>query len=346
MIDSPVNNESPIVPPSLTFQEKVLGGGMLYGTKTVTDYKLDGNGVRLNPHSLNQHEFNALTQEFRHDPFTRLAYVRENLRDIMGDEKIPLEQRKDRARRYVDAYSTLTVKLDRKAFPPDETTVHNGIPEYIPDGLSDMGSDSAIDPTSRFREKIRIDKAKVFKKAKPLFNEIFSMQFSKNVTREQWKKYVTLKVAHFVYTSMPYNKLGRMHNAFGARSVRLDEIEEQQISECRHHALMSQVLLQAFGITSRLMKSDLEIDGRRLGAHANNIVRIEGQWYLLDSTNPERKPDGTSELYLKPIPEKTIDLNTNQYVWELKGANGENRTYTSRSNMFYRIMDNVRNPTK
>ena len=48
------------------------------------------------------------------------------------------------------------------AFPPNPGQVKKGVPDYIPDGLSDMGSDDEVNPAARSREKIRIDKQKIF----------------------------------------------------------------------------------------------------------------------------------------------------------------------------------------
>lgn len=330
----------------LTLQERVLGHGMLYGkTNAATDFIVGPDGQRINSNTIKGDKFDALAQMFRTDPFTRLQYARENLRGIMQDEKLSPEVREDRVKQYVDAYFDLQVKLDRIAFPADNR-LHEGIPEYIPDGLSDMGSDPNIDPDSRSREKIRVDKSKIFKKAKPLFYEIFSMKFNPQVSLESWKKYVAKRIADYVYISMPYNFQQKTHNAANMRSIGLDEIAEQKLAVCRHHALVTQVLNQTFGITSRLMKSDLIFGEESAGPHANNLVRIQGKWYLLDTTNPEKKPYNTTVIFFKPIPERDIDLNQQNYQWKFDEANGTKRTYRSRSNMYYRIKDNRTDPIR
>lgn len=327
----------------LTVQERILGNGMLYRTNATTAYTISRDGSRVNPNAINANEFSALVQTFRANPAFHLAHARENLRAIMHDKKLKPEERVDRVKRYVDAYLELQVKLDRAAFPPDER-VHAGVPSYIPDGLSDMGSDQTVDPRQRSREKIRVDKAKIFEKAKPLFYEIFSAQFDNKVSSEQWKEYVAKRIGHYVYTSMPYNYQQRAHPRQGDRSIRLDEVEEERLAVCRHHALVTQVLNQSFGITSLLMKSDVTFGAMPAGPHANNLVRIEGKWHLMDSTAPEIKRDGKGEIFLKRISEKDIDLNARPYRWRFQEEGGRAREYTSRSNMYFRVRDNIKDP--
>lgn len=337
----PQKNTSP-----LTLQQKALGAGMLYGKRATTEFTLAGQ-QRIYTSTLAPHEYQALVQEFQHDPFTKLAYGRQNLLAIMHDPRLPLEIRQDRVRRYTDAYLDLVTDLDHRAFPPDDR-VRQGIPAYVPDGLSDMGGESEINSLFRSREKIRINKAQIFEQAKPLFNRIFSAEISKDVTSEQWKKWATEMVAHYVYTSMPYNYDDvALDRAFNFKSVPITDVADKRLAVCRHHALMTQVLLQTMGITSRLMKSELLANGRNLGPHANNAVRIEGQWYIIDSTNPDKSPDGKrSKMFMRALPERNLDLNGNQYGWDFTLGNGETQGYRTRSNMYYRIRDNAKDPAR
>lgn len=318
---------------------------MLQGKTTVTNYTVAPDGSRIAQHTLKEHDLRSLAQEYRKDPFTRLAHARNNLLAIMEDTRQPLADRKERAKRYTDAFLNLQIRLDHMAFPATDK-IQKGVPEYIPDGISDMGSEEAIDPKLRHREKIRIDKARIFERAKPLFYEIFAQEVPKDVSSAQWKKYVTMKVAEYVYNTMPYNydaaKSGSpiMNN----RSVNVVDVIDKNLSACRHHALVTQTLLQGFGVTSRLLKSDVNFSGQ-MEPHANNLVRIEGKWHLLDSTAPEKGPDGTlTGIFLKPIPEKHIDLNKQTYTWKIPEANGRTRVYQSRANMFYRVRDNAQSP--
>ncbi len=308
---------------------------MLYGNRNaVTDYTLASDGTRLHKNDFNQNELDALIREFQHDPSIGLAYGRENLRSIMNDIRLPLEKRASRAKRYTNAYLNLITKLDHEAFPTD-LTVHQGIPDYIPDGLVDMGADSVLNPQFRDRDLIKINKKEIFDMAKPLYHEVFMSQTLSELPRFEWKKIVTEKVAQYVYQQMPYNYDEVKHPDQLNRSIGLHEIVDHKLAVCRHHALMTQTLLQGFGITSRLIKSNVNYGNGRGGAHANNLVRIEGYWNLLDSTSPERLPNGQELIFIRPIPQHRIDLNALTYEWSFPMASGNTRTYQSRTNMHW-----------
>jgi hypothetical protein len=256
----------------------------------------------------------------------------------MRDKNLSKERREARVKRYTDAYLDLVVRLDKKAFPAREE-INRGVPEYIPDGLSDMGSDPEADPTNRRgREKIRIDKQKIFEQSRDLFHKIFSTDIGR-MDNEAAKQWIVQYISYFVANKMPYDK---KQNPFPSaeRSIRLNESFEQRLAVCRHHALYAQVLLQTFGITSRLLKCDVDFGEGSRGAHAANLVRINSRWHLLDITNPDKGKSGEGETFLRPIPENNVDPNSKDYEWKFRRNDGKEWRYRSRNNMFYRIMDN------
>lgn len=328
-------------PSPLSLQQEALVFGMLHGEDALVDYTVTSLGrihnFRLEPDGLDQ-----LVTVFKTNPKLYLAYARQNLFAINSDPKLPEGKRQDRIQRYVDAYLDLIPNLDRMAFPPAPDQIQRSVPDYIPDGLTDMGADPRLKPQVRSREKIRVDKRKAFQQAKQLFYEIFSQDLGRG-NSDQAKMYITQRVAHFVHTNMPYDyKDEAFRNP--THSVPMTGYFERRLAQCRHHALYTQVLLQAFGLTSKLMKSDAAFrDGEEVKPHGNNLVRINNRWYLLDTTNPESSNEGGSKIFIKPIPERDIDLNTNAYTWRLQDG-GNTRTYVSRNNMYWKIEDNLRNP--
>ena len=323
-------------------QEQALALGMLYGTTPVVEYDVFGNKRFHRNSHLSDNEFDGLVAEFHIDPFSKLENGRNNLLAILGDEKEAPRERERRASRYTDTYLDLNIKLDRAAFPPDDRVIQ-AVPGYIPDGLSDMGGDGNTDNESRSRERIRINKKELFKQAQPLFKKVLTIQETEGKDTDEWESDVVSEVMDFVYTSMPYN-FGVSENAESVMygTVMLSDIADQKLAVCRHHALVTQVLLQSLGITSRLMKSYASFDGMPPGAHANNAVEIDGKWYLLDTTNPESGTDGKPKPYIKAIPENDLEFNNNKYTWKFDDGNGRTREYQSRSNMYYRIRDNAK----
>lgn len=324
----------------LTLQQRVLGFGALNKKEdAVVDYATNQRGERVHLNTIPPEQYTNLVQIFKKDPKEFAAYCRLNLLKIKTDPKISPEIGRERHERYVDQYLELLLKLDHDAFPPSEQ-VFNGVPDYIPDGLSDMGGDDEVDQSKRGREKIRVDKRKIFAQSKDLLHELFSIDPTK-ANNEQIKQYIIDRVAHYVYTQMPYDYSGRgadIANPLRNQSVRLDEVRDKRLAVCRHHALYTQVLLQALGITTKLMKSELTWGGNNLGPHVNNLVRVNGQWHLLDTTNPE-VVNGQGRIFHKPIPEKNPDLNSQSYTWDFKSGDTPVR-YRTRNNMYYRIRDN------
>lgn len=333
---------------SLPLQQEALAYGMLHDKNdNITDYKLE-NGIKILSHTdLGDKGFNLLVDKFRNNPKDCLAVARENLFLIMTDQNLPREKRLNRLSRYLDAYFDLQSTLDHQAFPPSEKVLR-GIPTYLPDGLSDMGSDSTIESGSRKREKLRVDKDKVLAQSKDLFMSIFSNDFSQFSNLSEKEKSSAIKTAivdqigRYVHHHLPYDHYDQANYQRG-NSIPISEFRNMKLAVCRQQALYAQILLQSFGLTSRLIKTNVSFDGRDSGPHANNLVRINYRWYVLDVTAPERLNPNHSRVFLKPVPESNIDLNESKYTWSFDNGYS-NRKYVTRNNMFYKIMDNAKNP--
>lgn len=323
---------------SLTIQQEALLRGMMQKNgKAVTEYAIDKHGNRAYSEAPSAEQIRNFLEQFKGDPKEFLAYARENLFSIMKDAKLPVEKKKERVRRYIDAYFDLMIRIDRKTFPPSGQ-VCQGVPKYVTDGLSDMGSDPKTDPQGRGREKIRVDKKKIFEQSKEMFYQIFSQDMT-GVDSDRLKDYIVKYVSYFVFAKMPYDRVNADPFRGADRSIRLHESADKQLAVCRHHALYAQVLLQAFGLTSRLLKCDVDF-GKGYSAHVANLVRINHKWYLLDVTNADVGKNGQGETFMRELPERDIDVKRQAHEWELRRNNGEIWKYRSRDNMFYRIMDN------
>jgi len=109
---------------------------------------------------------------------------------------------------------------------------------------------------------------------------------------------------------------------------------------CRHQALYVQVLLQSLGLTSQLLKCNL--DGY---SHVANLLRIDNKWHVLDVTNPEKGEDGKLKVFIRQIPEIENPYKDDlEHKWQFPAKKKDgtigSRVYQLRRNMFYRIMDN------
>ncbi len=333
-------------PDSLSLQQRVLASAMLRDAERLAvEYDESKPGVRaVSGSHLPDGAMAALAEKYRKDPKHCLAHVRQNLHAIAGDARLSPTDRRERLERYLDAAFSLMITLDHVAFPPDpEGVVRSGVPTYVPDGLSDMGRDPKLDRFRGDRERIRVDKPAIFRQCRAILLSILEKQCSKREAVE--------RVARFVYERVRYDT-NDDHN-LGARAngatVLLADIIAAAEGVCRHQALVAQTLLQALGITCRLMKC--RMDGV---PHSCNLVRIDGSWYIFDSTNPFRNADRSfMQACLLPIPQRDVDTQAQNYRWEYPGPDERTgmkrptlRTYESTNEMFSRIVPPGRAPGK
>jgi hypothetical protein len=305
--------------------QRVLAYGGLYESITATTSytTLDGQ-IKPGKHIKTDREVAEIIEKFKVDPTRVLALIRENMFMIMEDKKLGETQKRARLEEYVEDYFRLMIFLDKSAFPSTGNHVYHGVPEYIPEGLSDMGGDPSIPASSRFgREKIKIRKEAIFDQSRRLFLDVYK-------SRSMDKKGIILKIADWVFSNFPYDHYN-LGSSFGRDSIPLDRFKgypRQRLAVCRHHALYTQVLNQAFGITSRLLKCEMD-----KVPHAANLVRLDGIWHLLDVTNSDLS-QGERGLCLGPITEREVDLNGSVYIWTTRSPK---RTYVTNKNMFFRL---------
>lgn len=330
---------------TLSLNQRVLCfAGLREEDEAVLGYAIGKRGDRVHTKVTTDKDTRAVAEKFKRDPKEFLAYCHQNLMRLKLDPNIDQSERGRRFNRYLDNYLDLVIRLDRAAFPPSDQ-LYKGIPEYIPDGLSDWGSDDEPDPSRRSREKLRVNKREIFNQARPLFEHLFSLD-RRVYSDEKIKQIMVDEVARYVYNLVNYDWDDKAHRN-PLHSVPLSDVADKRLGVCRHQALYTQVLLQALGISSKLLKSELIVDGKNIGPHVNNLVRINGKWHVLDVTNPEEFRDPTTgqrsaRVFLKPISDSSIDLNNlyKSYQWEFREATGKKKGYKARKNMYYKIRDN------
>lgn len=285
-----------------------------------------------------------IVKTYQNDPKDLLSLLRWTLIYIGRDtaKPNPLE-RKARLERYLKAALSLHVKLDFLAFRPDDK-LQQGVPEYLPDGLSDMGGEAQINPALRDREKIRVNKKLTFSRAVDTLKNILwnIAQTDQPPNSNQVKEYIVQYIAAKTHESMPYdyNYRAPIIGAMLGRSINLDDVEQHDIAVCRHHALETQVLLQAMGITSQLFKCMVRFGDKPPGGHAANLVRMNSKWYVLDTTNPE-VVGVIPKVYLRELPGVTENpykqLSNPTWIFD---TGDKRRQYTLRKSMHFRIRNN------
>lgn len=267
----------------LTVQENALATAMAGHIGDVTlQYTLAANEDRIHQVSeMSSDRYHRLVDEFRQDPKEALAWARESLLSIQDDARLTAGERERRLGRYLDAYLSLTLKLDHAAFPPTVAgEVRQGVPGYIPDGFADLGRERTLDAALRDREMISVDKRTMFERYRPVLKAIFTRDYSEFSSNAK-KQDMFRTLAQAVYFQIPHTGVDK---PLGGGKVNLGTLPE---GVCRHQALTFQVLAQAVGLTSRMLKNELTFNGKYLGNHASNMIRINHRWFAFDVTNPD-----------------------------------------------------------
>lgn len=322
--------------PMLNVNERALAFAILNERdNSITQYAVDpADGNRV-VQSLSDSDWPALVNKFRSDPKDAIATARLNIFSIQQDTKLPEPDRTARIERYVRAFLDLQTKLDIAAFPNFDTP-QRGVPVYIPHGLIDMGSDPSQDPKLRSREMLRVDKPRVFAQTTMNFVRYFSTP-NEDSSGDAAKLTAIKGVAALVYNAMPYDASSAAAYAAAKEVVGVHEAFTERLALCRHHALYTQVMLQALGITSRVFKCDVDTGKGTFEPHAANLVRINGKWHILDATNPDSK-QGVGEIFMIPMNETSVDPGAlNGRVWSSQRNDGRTWKYRSRDDMYYTI---------
>lgn len=313
----------------LSLQQKALWYWALYkDDSAVVTYKKDITGQKYLSKTLKTaEEETKLLNNFHKDPKEVLAYCRTNLQKIAKDTNLSDTERKDRIERYIREYLDFIIKLDAEAFVHDQKKIYNWIPDYLPDGFVDMWSDEILDTNKRTgREKLIIDKKKIFQEEKDLLYKILS---SPNITKKE-----IINNIFYIVGNKKYN-YEVANNILWWKSIGMHDIIKKNLFVCRHKALLFQILAQTCGLTSRLLKCNVVYPNNGW-SHVANLIRINNKRYLLDTTAWILNVDGQKKYYIVPIPENDIDLNKNIYEWEIKDDKGIHK-YTSRNNAYYQI---------
>lgn len=323
--------------------------------KLAVTYELKGGNKWIPFKTPDVSEIRELVQHYRRDPKNALGFMRANLIEMARDKQVSEKERRGRLERYLRKTAEAVVMLDQYAFPPDgPNVVHEGFPAYIPDGLSDLGSNRNVNDPSRKREKIRVDKKISYEKAMPaLIDAIWALANATNVnagdtSSSEVKMYLANHIMTNVHQSMPYDhsfeNLPKGRRRHG-QSMSLDEfvLTAEPVSVCRHIAMETQLRNQLLGLESRLLKC--RIQGI---PHATVLLRVNNQWYLTDPTSPEPDPSkpGSSRNYMRKI----VFEDRADQEWYLDryetSSQKKPAVYIARNSTYYRVMDNKKDPVR
>lgn len=299
---------------------------------------------------VSREELNYLIKQFRQNPIRAHAAMRINFIDLVRNQKLYEEDKKDLLQIYLAAFLNLIVKLDRFAFPATPATeIFEGMPLYLPDGYSDLDWDKNIDPEKRMFEKIRVNKQKFYERT---FYDLFILYWAFLETvggpnSDSTLMTLTESVLLNTNQSLPYD-YQYFATSDGGKSVAIHTYRNamEAASACRQHADDAALLLLACGIAGPPFKNDFN------GVmHVCNMILGYVNWRIADATNPEIDEDLLSIVpFIKlvtPSPGLNAKWKVPRRMVSLDGQiYGTIDEYRSRRPTYYRVFDNEKNPVE
>ena len=182
-----------------------------------------------------------------------------------------------RKERYVRADVDLEILMDRQSRTGPAGRVHQGIPEYLMNGYTDMGSLSSVTERNG-REKIKVDKEHVRGRLVACKRRMVTTGALEDLLAQYYRA---------VRRDIKFNERGvdKLLHEYGDRSIALSKYLDMGLGVCRHLSIFYQLYLQEAGIESRLVKGDLKFYVFS-GRHAWNLARVGERFALVDVTHP------------------------------------------------------------
>lgn len=232
-------------------------------------YYLDPDTGKRVAHELEQEELSRFTASWGLAPIECIRAVNQAIRHISEP---------GRSDRYVRAAVELEILMDQENWTKGDGTVYRGIPPYLMNGYTDMGT--LPSPTERNgREKIKVDKKEM--------KEHLVESKREGVAATEPGVALLTRFYESVRRDIEFNEQGveKLSREHGNESIVLSEYLEKGMGVCRHLSIFFQLYLQEAGIDSRVVKGNLRFYVFS-GRHAWNLVRLGEQEALVDVTHP------------------------------------------------------------
>jgi hypothetical protein len=233
-------------------------------------YYLDPDTGKRIAHELEEDELSRFSASWGFAPIECIRALNRCIRNIAEP---------DRRDRYLRAAVELEILMDRQNWTNGDGHVYQGIPSYLMNGYTDMGT--LPSPTERSgREKIKVDKKKM---------EHRLVQCKKRGLDSNEPDMETLALFYeAVRKDIAFDEKGveRLSKEYGNESIVLSEYLRKGMGVCRHLSIFYQLYLQEAGIESRVVKGNLRFYVF-VGRHAWNIVKLGDKVALADVAHPD-----------------------------------------------------------
>ena len=254
----------------LTAQQASLARSVVLGNDDYLDrsyYEDQASGKRI-AYELERTELNDFSSSWKMKPVTCIRAMNRAIGRIAEPA---------RKERYVQAAVDLEIVMDRQSRSGPTGQVYQGIPEYLMNGYTDMGSLASVTERNG-REKIKVDKEHVRGRLADCKRHVLTTGAMEDLLAQYYRG---------VRQDIKFNERGvdKLLEEYGDQSIALSKYLDMGLGVCRHLSIFYQLYLQEAGIESRLVKGNLKFYVFS-GRHAWNIARVGKRVALIDVTHP------------------------------------------------------------
>jgi hypothetical protein len=188
-----------------------------------------------------------------------------------------------RRSRYLEAALDLEILMDRWARKKLAGKDLAGIPSYLVDGYTDLGVHASVDRLRR-SERIFVDKERL--RVELLTSKLQAIDgFPARQSARERLEVALLEIARSLRKSLRYDETQSKRRRDEDTVMLSDSVAERTVN-CRHMAILVQLMLQEAGIHSRLANGMLRLFGLKLG-HTWNVAQEGELFAIVDATFAE-----------------------------------------------------------
>ena len=227
----------------LTAQQASLARSVVLGNDDYLDrsyYEDQASGKRI-AYELERTELNDFSSSWKMKPVTCIRAMNRAIGRIAEPA---------RKERYVQAAVDLEIVMDRQSRSGPTGQVYQGIPEYLMNGYTDMGSLASVTERNG-REKIKVDKEHVRGRLADCKRHVLTTGAMEDLLAQYYRG---------VRQDIKFNERGvdKLLEEYGDQSIALSKYLDMGLGVCRHLSIFYQLYLQEAGIESRLVKGNLK----------------------------------------------------------------------------------------
>ncbi|MBD3259344.1 hypothetical protein GF371_01800 [Candidatus Woesearchaeota archaeon] len=265
--------------------QKALMNGVLYQI-AAEDYTYAGFDQEKEDEMAREYATELFLPSYQNNPIKQINALNVSIKYVA--DKLDIE-----ISRVCREAVKLEILLDKLAFRSEGDQIFQGIPLYLMEGYTDMGSDArntGRNSGEKERKKFRISKEEWLEE----------MAFAKSVAIDNKNHKEVYKTLYdYVVKKIPY-----VNRQYGDEDLTIDMAAYKDGGVCRHIADILQILMQTAGLYSNVVKGSCRGRGRHVWVEAQYpyFLRYNGNNCTIDPTWGTLNADGSVTRWIGEIP--------------------------------------------